>query len=98
MELNTLSIMTKGVTISYIRYTCVYMTLFGKTGLQENCVVPFFIAVHQNTFRKSSNIFKNVDGVSQCVSNAEKAFQRNSYVLGSTLQENIIIIFLVTSC
>ena len=28
---------------------CLYVTLFGKSGLNENCIEPFFIATHLET-------------------------------------------------
>ena len=32
-------------------YSIVYVTLFGKTGLNENCVEPFFSATHLETLK-----------------------------------------------
>ena len=43
------------VTVSYSQRKClqaklvIIVTLFGKSGLNENCVEPFFIATHLET-------------------------------------------------
>ena len=42
------------------------MTLFGKTGHNENCVVPFF---HFNAFENIDNALKNILNAFQNVGN-----------------------------